>query len=290
MADAEQFNADQLAFWNGQGGHTWVARQEHTDITLAPVSEALLALAAPRAGERVLDVGCGCGASTLDLARAVGPAGHMAALDISAPMLAEGQARAKAAGIANVDWREADPTTAALDAYDLLVSNFGLMFFGDPVAAFTHMRRTASPGARMAFVCWRPLAENPWMGVPMNAVFPHIPPRPKGIRRRLECSPSPIRSASPRCSPRPAGRRRGSTSSTAISTSPPAAGWRRLWFSRLKSARSIAGCAGSRRKSSQSLPRPSARRWRSMWTAPACACAARCGWSAARPLERAPPG
>lgn len=87
MADAEQFNADQLAFWNGVGGSTWVKRQEHTDITLAPVSDALLAFAAPRAGEQVLDVGCGYGASTLELARVVGPAGRVAALDISAPML-----------------------------------------------------------------------------------------------------------------------------------------------------------------------------------------------------------
>ena len=77
----------------------------------------------------------------------------MAALDISAPMLAEGQARAEAAGIANVDWRQADAATAALDAFDLLASNFGVMFFGDPVAAFAHMRRAASPGARLAFVC-----------------------------------------------------------------------------------------------------------------------------------------
>jgi SAM-dependent methyltransferase len=179
MADPEQFNADQLAFWNGPGGRTWVARQAHTDLTLAPVSQALLDLAAPRAGERVLDVGCGCGASTLELARAVGPAGRVAALDISGPMLAEGQARAKAAGIANVDWRQADPATAALDRFDLLVSSFGLMFFGDPVAAFAHMRSAASPGARMAFVSWRPLSENPWMEVPMQAVSPHVPPRPK---------------------------------------------------------------------------------------------------------------
>jgi SAM-dependent methyltransferase len=179
MADPEHFNADQFAFWNGQGGRTWVARQEHTDITLAPVSEALLALAAPRAGERVLDVGCGCGASTLDLARAVGPTGRVAALDISGPMLAEGEARAEATGIANIDWQHADAATAALDGFDLLVSNFGLMFFGDPVAAFAHMRRAASPGARMAFVCWRPLTENPWMKVPMDAVSRHLPPRPK---------------------------------------------------------------------------------------------------------------
>ena len=153
MADPEQINADQFAFWNGQGGHAWVARQAHTDTTLTPVTKALLAFAAPRAGERVLDVGCGCGASTLDFARAVGPAGRVAALDISGPMLAEGQARAKAAGIANVDWQQADPATAALDAYDLLTSAFGVMFFGDPVGAFANMRGAATPGARMAFVC-----------------------------------------------------------------------------------------------------------------------------------------
>lgn len=179
MADPVQFNADQLAFWNGRGGQIWVARQEHTDITLAPVSEALLALAAPRTGERVLDIGCGCGASTLEFARAVGPTGRVQALDISAPMLAEGKARAQAAGITNVDWLQADAATAALDEFDLLTSNFGVMFFGDAVAAFAHLRRAARPGARMAFVCWRSLAENPWMEVPMRAVSPHVPPRPK---------------------------------------------------------------------------------------------------------------
>lgn len=181
MADPEQINADQLAFWNGPGGHTWVARQEHTDITLAVVTEALLAFAAPRAGEQVLDVGCGCGATTLEFARALGPAGRVMALDISAPMLAEGQARAEVAGITNVDWQQADPATAELGGYDLLTSAFGVMFFGDPVGAFAHMRRAAKPGARMAFVCWRSLAENPWMEVPMNAVSRHLPPRPKPV-------------------------------------------------------------------------------------------------------------
>ena len=181
MADPEQINADQLAFWSGPGGHTWVARQEHTDITLAGVTEALLAFAAPRTGEQVLDVGCGCGATTLEFARALGPAGRIVAVDISAPMLAEGRARAEAAGIVNVDWQQADPATSALDGYDLLTSAYGVMFFGDPVGAFAHMRRAANPGARMAFVCWRSLAENPWMEVPMNAVSRHLPPRPKPI-------------------------------------------------------------------------------------------------------------
>ena len=179
MPAPEQLNAEQLAFWNGPGGARWVARQEHTDAVLAPVSDALLALAAPRAGERVLDVGCGCGTSTLALARAVGPAGHVAALDISAPMLAEGRARADAAGITNIDWVQADAATATLGGFELLASNFGVMFFGDPITAFAHMRRAAAPGARMAFVCWRPLDENPWMKVPLEAVHRHVPRRPK---------------------------------------------------------------------------------------------------------------
>jgi SAM-dependent methyltransferase len=176
MAAPEEINADMLAFWNGKGGGTWVARQEHTDITLTPVTDALLFFAAPRAGERVVDIGCGCGAPTLEFARAVGPSGRVAALDISRPMLAEGERRASAAGIANVDWQQADPATAALDEYDLLASAFGVMFFGDRVAAFANMRRAAAPYGRIALVCWRSLAENPWMEVPMTAAA-WAPPR-----------------------------------------------------------------------------------------------------------------
>src|SRR3974390_3515631 len=131
MPSPEDINADMLSFWNGKGGHTWVTRQEHTDITLAPVNDALLAFAAPRTGERVVDIGCGCGAPTLEFARAVGPTGRVAGFDISGPMLAEGERRARAAGIANVDWRQADPAVAALGEYDLLTSAFGGVFFGD---------------------------------------------------------------------------------------------------------------------------------------------------------------
>jgi hypothetical protein len=102
-------------------------------------------------------------------------------LDISGPMLAEGKRRASAAGINNIDWRQVDPATAALDDYDLLTSAFGMMFFGDRVAAFTNMRRSAAAYARMALVCWRTLAENPWMEVPMTAVAQHLPPRAKPV-------------------------------------------------------------------------------------------------------------
>lgn len=178
MSEADAINSDMQSFWNGVGGNTWVMRQAHTDITLRQVAGALLAHAAPKLGEWVLDVGCGCGASTLDFARAVGPSGSVEALDISGPMLAEARARARKAGISNVEWRQVDAAAAPVSDYDLLTSMFGLMFFGDPVAAFAHLRQAARVGARMSFVAWRSLAENPWIGVPMEAVTPHLPARP----------------------------------------------------------------------------------------------------------------
>jgi len=180
MSNANQANADQIAFWDGIGGKTWVARQTHTDATLQPVTDALVAHAAPRSGESVLDVGCGCGASTLEFARAIGPAGTVEALDISGPMLAEAKSRAAAAGISNIEWQQADAAPAPLHGFDLLTSMFGLMFFDDPVAAFAHMRGSANTAARVSFVVWRTLAENPWMEIPMRAVSPHLPPRPPG--------------------------------------------------------------------------------------------------------------
>jgi SAM-dependent methyltransferase len=106
--------------------------------------------------------------------------GAVEALDISGPMLAEAKRRASAAHTFNVVWRQADAATTTLNGYDLLTSMFGLMFFGDPVAAFRHLRGAANKGARMSFVCWRALADNPWMEVPMGAVSRHLPPRPKG--------------------------------------------------------------------------------------------------------------
>jgi len=181
MTTSEEVNADMLAFWNGPGGNTWVKRQEHTDTTLAQVTDALVAFANPLTGERVLDIGCGCGAPSLEFARAVGPSGRVVALDISGPMLAEADRRARTAEITNIEWRQEDPATAILTEYDLLVSAFGNMFFGDPIGAFSNMRRAASPDARMAFVCWRSLSENPWLGVPMAAVAQNLPPRPKPV-------------------------------------------------------------------------------------------------------------
>ncbi len=175
MSDPALRHADQVAYWNGPGGAQWVAQQAHTDAMLAPVARAVIAHAAPAATERVLDIGCGCGSTTLMLAPQVA---HVTGLDVSAPMLEV--ARQRGAGAANVDWVLADAGDyTAAEPVDLLFSRFGVMFFGNPLAAFANLRRSARPGARVVFACWRPITENPWMRVPLYAAYEHVPRLPK---------------------------------------------------------------------------------------------------------------
>lgn len=173
-------NADQIAFWNETGGRRWTERQAQMDAVLAPMSAAALSAAAAQPGERVLDVGCGCGDTSLRLAEHVGPSGHVVGVDVSAVMLA--RARERAEGIAHLRFLEADASAAALPGpFDLLFSRFGVMFFEDPVAAFTHLRASIAPGGRLAFVCWRAFADNPWALVPTRAAMQALgvaPPSP----------------------------------------------------------------------------------------------------------------
>jgi SAM-dependent methyltransferase len=168
----------QVAFWNGPGGEMWVGRQDRTEATLAPVADAAIALAAPRAGETVIDIGCGAGATTLALAQAVGPGGHVTGLDVSEPLLEVARRRDAPA---NVDWVLADASRHAftLASVDLLFSRFGVMFFGDPANAFANLRGALRPGGRLVFACWRPFDQNPWMGVPLRAVQTLVPALPR---------------------------------------------------------------------------------------------------------------
>jgi SAM-dependent methyltransferase len=179
MSDAAQLHADQVAYWNGPGGAHWVAQQAHTDVQLSPVTEVLFNAARPATGELVLDIGCGCGTSTLLAADAVGANGHVTGLDVSEPMLS--WARERGAGRANVTWLLADAATHAFPpgGADLLLSRFGVMFFGDPVAAFANLRTALRPGGRLVFVCWRAFDENPWMQLPLHAAYRHVPRLPK---------------------------------------------------------------------------------------------------------------
>ena len=166
----------QVADWSGQSGERWVVYQARLDAMMAVFGQAAIEAAAPATGERVLDVGCGAGASSLDLAARVGAGGHVLGVDISEPLI--GRARALAPQDTPVLFQVADASSTELPegAFDILFSRFGVMFFDDPTAAFTHMRGALKPGARVAFVCWRGMAENDWVRLPMGALKSILPP------------------------------------------------------------------------------------------------------------------
>jgi len=172
-------NADQIAYWNGPSGQRWTDRQELQDQMLAPVLDVLIDRAKPAPGERILDVGCGCGATTIAFAEKVGASGHVLGIDISAPMLE--RARQRAPEGAPVEFQLADATVHpfAPAAFDLLASRFGVMFFADPTVSFANLRKAMKPGSRMGFACWREPRVNPWMIVPLQAAYKHVPKLPQ---------------------------------------------------------------------------------------------------------------
>ncbi len=174
MKSKAELAAEQASFWNGPGGQGWLAAYGRIERTLVDINRDVLALAAVQPGERVLDVGCGTGDTTAALAKT---AGSVLGVDISEPLVAA----AKAKDIANAAFVVADAATQAFEpgSFDLVFSRFGVMFFADPVAAFTNLRRALKPSGRLAFVCWRTPQENPWGLVPLQAARPFLPPMPR---------------------------------------------------------------------------------------------------------------
>ena len=179
MTPAQKFNEDQRARWNGNDGEFWTIHQDRLDRTLAPVIAPLLAFASPRPKSTVIDAGCGCGATTIELARAVGPSGRVVGIDISGPMLALAEERLRPFGNATCLLGDAAELPLGDLGAELIVSRFGVMFFGDPVAAFANLRTGLATGGRLRFACWRPIQENPWLQIPLHAVYEHTPRLPK---------------------------------------------------------------------------------------------------------------
>lgn len=187
-------NHEQIAYWNGDGGRKWAARDEAMAGVLAPISDALLARVAPRRARTALDVGCGGGSNTLQLLQHLDNPRHILGIDVSAPLLEVARARVAERGTAplrTAPLRTAPPRTASprieflqADAathdfgdwrFDVLFSRFGVMFFDDPVAAFAQLRRAAHRNARLAFCCWQALDKNPWTALPLKAALTVLP-------------------------------------------------------------------------------------------------------------------
>lgn len=178
----DKANKDQEEFWTGEVGRQWLAHEAELDMISIAARDGLLALAGPQPGQQVLEIGCGGGGLAVELARRVMPGGSVLALDIAGPMLSAARARAAAAGLTNLTFRQADAQTAPLPkaAFDLALSHFGIMFFADPVAAFANIRRSLRPGGRLVFVCFGRADRNLWFKIPSTVAAKRFgaPPEP----------------------------------------------------------------------------------------------------------------
>jgi SAM-dependent methyltransferase len=169
-------------YWNSAATRAWSEQHERQDRALVELANAALERAAPRAGERVLDIGCGSGTTVLELARRVGPDGHVLGADISRASVARARERIAAAGLRQAEAMCADVASHAFPpaSFDLVFSRLGVMFFGDPTAAFANVRRAVKPQGRLVVAVFRSQGENPWPAAPHQAVRHLLPPPPPG--------------------------------------------------------------------------------------------------------------
>jgi SAM-dependent methyltransferase len=195
MPDSTDLNDEFTAFWN----NVLVAKFErfrdilqrglsfHSDVPLRDLSLP--------AGSRVLDVGCGWGDTAIELARKTGPTGYVLGLDCCDKFLEGGRRDAKAEGLDNVEFVAADVQTYRFkQEFDFCFSRFGMMFFGNPVAAMRNVRAALKPGAGVMFIAWRPLADNAWAYVPKQVALAHLPPPGENAQT---CGPGPFSMANP---------------------------------------------------------------------------------------------
>ncbi len=177
---------DQSEIWNGAGGEAWVAAQSLLDRAFGPF-ERMLAEVVPETSARcVLDVGCGTGATTTAAARRLGATGDCLGIDISGAMIEAARARAAREGVpARFICADAQTYAFEPESVDVIISRFGIMFFDDPAAAFTNLRRAASPGTTLCCIAWRAPAENPFMTTAERVAEPLLP----GVSRRVPNEP-----------------------------------------------------------------------------------------------------
>jgi ubiquinone/menaquinone biosynthesis C-methylase UbiE len=180
---AANANDEQIEYWNSEAGQRWAGMQARIDTMFAPMTEVALERAKLAPGEKVLDVGCGSGATSLEAARYVGPEGQVLGVDVSQPMLKLAVRRGFHGNLAQLSFFENDAAEMKFEpTFDVLISRFGWMFFADPVAAFTNLRTALVPGGRLMFMCWQRLSKNPWFLTPvlaMREVVPADPNEPK---------------------------------------------------------------------------------------------------------------
>ena len=169
-------NAKQYEEWNNATGRRWLDKHEAVDRQIAPFGLRAMERADIRPGERVLDIGCGCGETTFELARRVGASGFVTGIDISRLLIETARQLADRSNVSNARFEAADAQTFPFPAqsFDLVFSRFGIMFFDDPEAAFGNFRKAMRPSGRLSFVCWLAPQESQFMTIPIAAASRHI--------------------------------------------------------------------------------------------------------------------
>ena len=182
-----EVNKNQKDFWSGKGGDIWVERQNAMDTMLSPLGKAALNKLNFNEEENVLDIGCGCGHTTLNIAKRIEPSGNVTGLDISEPMLKRAKESAVEMSITNTLFKCVDVQTEDLgdQIYSAAFSRFGVMFFEDSIAAFKNINKSLISGGYLSFVCWQSPAVNPWQSLFIQEVkkfldLPSPPPRSPG--------------------------------------------------------------------------------------------------------------
>ena len=166
----------QSEFWNEAGGRMWVDNIERTHALLQPLGEALMSRAAPGEGEQVLDIGCGGGLNSMEIAVLVGETGYVCGVDVSEMIVDHARAQPNLPGHLQFTCVDAAVEDFGDARFDLLFSRFGVMFFEDPKAAFANLRKALQPEGRLAFLCWQAPQKNPWLSCPMQAAFSILEP------------------------------------------------------------------------------------------------------------------
>jgi ubiquinone/menaquinone biosynthesis C-methylase UbiE len=168
-------NTEQSDAWNGDEGEHWSKNADRYDAMTGAFNDHLFVVAAIAPTDVVLDIGCGCGQTTRCAARHASQ-GRATGVDLSAPMLERARTAATDEGITNVAFEQGDAQVVPFptSAYDVVISRFGIMFFADPVSAFTNVAAALRPGGRLAVLCWRDATDNEWLMVPATAALAHV--------------------------------------------------------------------------------------------------------------------
>tara|TARA_Y100000590_G_scaffold469116_1_gene654946 strand:+ start:1128 stop:1979 length:852 start_codon:yes stop_codon:yes gene_type:complete len=174
---------NQKDFWSGKGGEVWVKNQISMDLTLAPLGDEALSKLDIRENSSVLDVGCGCGTTTIEIAKKLGSIGRVTGVDISIPMINKANINLESTKLHNIKFILSDVEQNDLTANfnDAIYSRFGVMFFNNPEKAFHNIFNSLNIRGRISFVCWQKPTLNPWQYIAMQSIkrFIQLPETPK---------------------------------------------------------------------------------------------------------------